>query len=212
MDTPPTAQSASDDPVLVAEKQALRGQLLQRRGQRTATERVAAQQANAAHLITALAGYPAVCAFLPLPSEPLAAALLDRLSDLGVRVLVPVVTGHQPLDWTDYSAARSAGLGVTAGPLGISQLDGPRLGPGQPADVPVMLVPALAIDRCGSRLGRGGGHYDRSLALIRTLTTTLPLLIGVIYDDELMAFVPRDALDVPVNRLVCPRSGVVDLG
>ena len=198
---------APADPVVTAEKRALRAQLLVRRGERISAERAAAAAANGAHLFEALAQVPAVCAYLPLASEPLTTALLDRLADQGQRVLVPVVTGTMPLDWVDYSAARRAGEVAVAGPLGIAELGGPRLGPAVAAEVPALLVPALAIDRNGYRLGRGGGHYDRTLALVHQLGGR-PTLIGVLFDDELLPFVPHDELDVLVTRHVTPSGGV----
>ena len=71
-----------------------------------------------------------------------------------------------------------------------------------------MLVPALAVDRAGFRLGRGGGHYDRTLALLATLTDLRPPLIAVIDDDEEVDEVPHDGWDVAIDLIVTPLGGV----
>lgn len=203
------------DPAVTAAKQDLRRLLLDRRRGRSAAQRQAAGAANAAHLWAALAGVDTLCAYLPLASEPLAPALLDGVAAAGVRVLVPLVTGASPLDWTDYSAARRAAGGAAPlrrpGPVGIDQLDAPLLGPDAVGLADVILVPALAVDAAGFRLGRGGGHYDRTLALLGALTPRTerrPVLIGVLYDDEVRPAVPHDHLDVPVTLLVTPGGGL----
>ncbi len=175
-------------------------------------DRQSAAEANARHLHGIVAGTVTVCAYLPLASEPLAPTLLDELTDAGVRVLVPVVTGAAPLDWTDYSAARRSADGGPLprrpGPVGIDQLDVPLLGPAAVAMADLVLVPALAVDPAGFRLGRGGGHYDRTLALHATLTDRRPPLIAVLHDVEVLPAVPHDELDVPMTLLVTPTGGV----
>ncbi len=60
----------------------------------------------------------------------------------------------------------------------------------------VWLVPGLAFDRSGMRLGRGGGHYDR---LLRNVTG---LRIAIAYDWQIVTELPRQAHDVPVSRVV----------
>ena len=79
------------------------------------------------------------------------------------------------------------------------------------ADADAILVPALAVDRDGHRLGRGGGHYDRTLAMLAGLHST-PALIALIYDDELLPAVPFDELDQLVTAFVTPGSGLSQLG
>jgi len=70
-----------------------------------------------------------------------------------------------------------------------------------------VLAPALAVSREGVRLGRGGGSYDRALARCRPETTVIALL----FDDEVLDFVPSDSWDVRVREAVTP-SGFVRLG
>jgi 5-formyltetrahydrofolate cyclo-ligase len=208
----PPAGAVPGKPDVTAAKQALRRRLIQQRRTATAENRARAGRANAEHLLTAAKGLSTVCAFLPLPSEPLDPALLDLLTDGGVTVLVPLVTGAAPLDWADWSAARHAhgrgDLPQAAGPAGIVELTAPALGPAVIAGADLVLIPALAVDRAGYRLGRGGGHYDRTLALLASLTGRRPPLVGVLYDGEVLDEVPHDVLDVPVTSIVTPRRGL----
>jgi 5-formyltetrahydrofolate cyclo-ligase len=61
-----------------------------------------------------------------------------------------------------------------------------------------VLVPALAVDDRGNRLGRGGGSYDRALARAAGLT------IAVLYDGERVAALPTEPHDIPVQAVVSP--------
>ena len=71
-----------------------------------------------------------------------------------------------------------------------------------------MLVPALAVDRHGTRVGRGAGFYDRSLPLCGPGTA----LMAVVRDDELLDTVPGEEHDVAMTHALTPRNGVVRLG
>jgi 5-formyltetrahydrofolate cyclo-ligase len=186
-------------------KRALRGPLQAARRARSQAERAAARCAIGIHLTAALQTSGCVAAFLPLPSEPLDRDLLNRLA-VRSRVLVPLVTGAWPLDWCALTDRTRAGR------LGIEEPDGPPLGPEAIADADAVLVPALAVGPHGHRLGRGGGHYDRTLALRSRLRDTgQDVLIALVYDDEFPVEVPHDDLDRPVTAVVTPSRGLVRL-
>lgn len=68
--------------------------------------------------------------------------------------------------------------------------------------IDVMLVPGLAFDRLGHRLGRGKGYYDRLLASMEGRVGRLPYLIGVCFDFQMLDSVPRDAHDYDVDEVV----------
>jgi 5-formyltetrahydrofolate cyclo-ligase len=72
----------------------------------------------------------------------------------------------------------------------------------------VVLAPALAVDRAGNRLGRGGGSYDRALARVGPLVP----LIALVYDAELLDRVPAEPHDVKVRAAVSPGAGVTMTG
>jgi len=200
-----------DNAAVTAAKSQLRERLIAARRARSDDERRAARVAITGHLLAGLGDLSCVAAYLPLPTEPLARELLDHLAAF-TRVMVPVVTGAAPLDWCSYPVP------VQRGALGIDDPVGDRLGPDAIGRADAILVPALAVDRRGHRLGRGGGHYDRSLDLQARLLDAAPgspsrrgLRIAVVYDDELLDSVPFDDLDQPVDATVTPMTGLRSL-
>jgi len=70
----------------------------------------------------------------------------------------------------------------------------------------VVLVPALAIDRAGFRLGQGGGYYDRLLADVPRHADGGPLLVAVVHDDELLDALPHEPHDRPVDAVLTPTA------
>jgi 5-formyltetrahydrofolate cyclo-ligase len=192
-------------------KWALRRRLVTARRAVPAAAREAEATALAAALAgtalggTALAGLPGtVCAYWPVGSEPGSPKLLDDLVRRGCRVLLPVAgAAAVALDWAEYTGAGS----LRAGPLGLREPSGPRLGRAAIATAVLVLVPALAVDRRGIRLGRGGGYYDRTLPLARTGTP----LVAIVRDDEVLASVPAQPHDVPVTAALTPGRGLIPL-
>lgn len=154
-----------------------------------------------------LPGVPGtVCAYWPVGSEPGSSALLDGLLHRGCRVLLPVVDEVDvpgPLNWAEYTGAGS----LRVGPFGLREPIGPRLGCTAIAEAALILVPALAVDHRGVRLGRGGGHYDRTLPLAKADTP----LIAVVRDDEVLPWLPFEPHDVLVSAALTPGSGLVAL-
>lgn len=192
---------------VAAAKALLRQPLIAARRARTEAQRAAARDAVAARLTAKLSGAAAVAGYLPLPTEPFTARVLDALVAAGTRVLVPVVTGAAPLDWCAYPAP------LRTGAFGIEEPVGERLGAAAIREVDAVLVPALAVGADGHRLGRGGGHYDRTLALLAALRPAgLPERIAVVFDGEVLDSVPFDALDQRVSAVVTPGDGPRQLG
>ncbi|MGH4007315.1 MAG: 5-formyltetrahydrofolate cyclo-ligase [Pseudonocardiaceae bacterium] len=155
-----------------------------------------------------LPGLPGtVCAYWPVGTEPGSPALLDGLVRRGCRLLLPVVGSRAgpaaPLDWAEYSGAGS----LRAGPLGLYEPAGPRLGCAAIATAVLVLVPALAVDQHGVRLGRGGGHYDRTLPLAAPGTP----LVAIVRDNEVIVSLPVQPHDVPVTAALTPGRGLVPL-
>lgn len=193
--------SADDAAAAAAEKRALRARLLTARAARTAAERVAAGAALAA--VAPGLGSPALAAgFLAVGSEPPTEPLLAALAGLGARLIVPVLRDGGELDWAPYRPGDAARPGLrgtlqpATDPLGIEAVCAADL----------LLVPALAVDRRGRRLGRGGGSYDRTLARLHAgPTRTAPALTcAVVYDDEVLDALPTEAHDQPVEAVLTP--------
>ena len=183
-------------------KRGWRARLLAARAQLSADELDAAAGAVHRHVLERLAGTPLIAAYVPVGREPGSLRMLDALRDGGTEVLLPVVVAGG-LDWARYEGA----AGLVAGPLGTRAPSGPGLGPGAPAAADAVLLPALAVDHGGVRLGRGGGYYDRAL-------TVVPYgrpLVAVVHDGELVARLPADPWDRSMTAVVSPAIGWTNL-
>ena len=183
-------------------KDELRARLLARRRDRPPGERAAAADAVASALLAGLEGVRTLAAFVPDPSEPGCGRLPDAYTGLGARVLLPVIpTQGRVLDWAVYTGD------LESGRFGLSHPVGPRLGPTAIGAADVVVVPALAVDSVGIRLGRGGGYYDRALVHARPDA----LLVTVVFDDERVDRLPREVHDRPVTAVVTPSGGWEEL-
>jgi 5-formyltetrahydrofolate cyclo-ligase len=178
-------------------KREWRARLLAARAQLPA-EAVAAAAAELTRLVAErLAGAARVAAYAPVGREPGSILLLDLLRSRGTEVLLPVVVADG-LAWGRYDGT------LVPGPLGTRSPGGPRVGLGA---VDAVLVPALAVDRQGVRLGRGGGYYDRALAAVGPGTP----LVALLHDGELVESLPADPWDRSVTAAVSAGVGWTEL-
>ncbi|MDP9820286.1 5-formyltetrahydrofolate cyclo-ligase [Nocardioides massiliensis] len=184
-----------------AAKTALRDQLLTARRRRPLAARLADATALRDQLLAApeLRVAPTVAAYVATPDEPGTGPLLDALHELGRRVLLPVLVGDGDLDWAAYAGPDA----LVARRFGLLEPTTPTLGPDAVATADVVVVPGLACDRRGNRLGRGGGSYDRALARVPRGTFTCVVL----HDEEILDAVPTEAHDRPVTAALTP-SGI----
>ncbi|MFD0408845.1 5-formyltetrahydrofolate cyclo-ligase [Kitasatospora sp. NPDC127116] len=188
------------------EKSGLRTRLLTQRRELAAEERAEAAGALAAHAGELAAAGATVAAYVSVGAEPGTRPLLDALRARGVRVLLPVLLADNDLDWAEYAGPDAL---APAG-RGLLEPVGPRLGPQAVTGAAVVLLPGLAVDRSGLRLGRGGGSYDRVLARLARAGAR-PVLAVLLYEHELLERVPAEPHDRPVDLAVLP-SGVRRLG
>ncbi|MFC4609006.1 5-formyltetrahydrofolate cyclo-ligase [Streptomyces maoxianensis] len=142
-----------------------------------------------------------VAAYVSVGREPGTRELLDALRARGVRVLLPVLLADNDLDWGVYEGAEHL---VRAG-RGLLEPDGARLGVGAVLDADAVLLPGLAVDTRGVRLGRGGGSYDRVLARLSGAGAD-PALVVLLYANEVVARVPSEPHDHPVDAVVTPET------
>ncbi|MEU2762265.1 MULTISPECIES: 5-formyltetrahydrofolate cyclo-ligase [unclassified Streptomyces] len=182
-------------------KGSLRRELLAARALLTKEDalRAAAVLAEAALRLPELADARTVAAYVSVGREPGTRALLEALRGRGVRVLLPVLLADNDLDWADYEGPAHL---LPAG-RGLLEPDGPRLGPGAVLTADAVLLPGLAVDGAGMRLGRGGGSYDRVLARLAAAGAH-PSLVVLLYEDEVVARVPAEPHDHPVDAVVTP--------
>jgi len=127
------------------------------------------------------------------------AALVRRLRPAG-RLLLPVLRPDLGLDWAPYRGPKSL---VAAG-RGMREPAGGRLGPAAIGAAGLVVVPAVAVDLRGMRLGRGGGSYDRALARVGAGT----LVVALLHDGELIDSVPTRDHDRPVHGAITPTGGL----
>ncbi|MEU8664977.1 5-formyltetrahydrofolate cyclo-ligase [Actinoplanes philippinensis] len=93
---------------------------------------------------------------------------------------------------------------LVAGPRGLREPGGPRLGVEAVCSVDLLLVPALAVGHDGTRMGRGGGSYDRVLA---RLPEPGPLTVALLHDGEDVVTVPAEPHDRRVHAVITPTGG-----
>ena len=194
---------------LSTEKQALRRAVRDRRARRTDEQRQQAETALAAAVLELEPVRAARCVavYASLPDEPGTGALRRGLRALGVRVLLPVVlegTEVPTLDWAlDTTELQPTGV------LKLPEPTGERLGPDAITQADVLLIPAMAVDTTGLRLGRGRGYYDAALA---RLERPVPVL-ALVYDDELLdarsSPVPAEPHDRRVDGVLTPGRKLV---
>jgi 5-formyltetrahydrofolate cyclo-ligase len=181
-----------------AAKSALRDRVLARRLQRSAAERSAATASATTALLQGLAGVRAIAAYAPDETEIGHGRLPAAFTQLGARILLPVVpSGNGELRWAVDTGR------LAPGRFGLLEPVGPRLGPTAIGTADVVVTPALAVARDGARLGRGGGYYDRALRHARPDA----VLVAVVFDDELLDELPVEAHDQRVTAVVTPSGG-----
>jgi 5-formyltetrahydrofolate cyclo-ligase len=141
-----------------------------------------------------------IAAYYSVGTEPDTRGLIFALWKRGSYVVLPVLLPDGDLDWASYEGPES----LAPGPRGVLQPVEPVRGVGTVARADVVLVPALAVDVHGRRLGRGGGSYDRALARVGPQVPTIALL----YDSELLPSVPAEEHDQSVRAVARPEQGI----
>lgn len=159
------------------------------------------------HLELAVSSGSTVCAYVPVGSEPGSVAMLDALLSRARRVLLPVARADGddvplPLLWGEYRPG-----GLVRGRWGLLEPPAPWLPESALAEAGQVLVPALAVDHQGARLGRGRGFYDRSLAG----RDPQAQLIAVVRDREFVDELPTEPHDVRMTHVLTPQRGICAL-
>lgn len=184
------------------EKVRLRQHCLERRRAMPAARRAAESAAAAERLVAAMGDGPAgpIGLFASFAEEidtsPLAALLAAR----GQALCLPRQDGRErPLAFHRWRP----GEPLAAGPFRV-----PEPSPEQPLVTPrVLVVPLLAFDRHGARLGYGAGYYDRTLAALRAPGPVQA--IGLAFDTQEVDRVPVSAHDEPLDLVITPTRVVV---
>lgn len=180
------------------DKAALRRRVRDRRGARSPQERDEVAEQIAARAIAFLPGESRdVTCYVSTPGEPGTGPLISSLLQRRHRVWLPRIEGDE-LTWVLVESDST----YAPGPLGIRQPTGSGVTSLDFADV--VLMPALAVDPAGRRLGQGGGYFDRALAVTATLADGGPVLVALVHDDEVVDEVPTEPHDRLVDAIVTP--------
>jgi 5-formyltetrahydrofolate cyclo-ligase len=190
---------------LASRKAELRAQVLAARRTMPADRRVVAGRLlrDAVLELPELQMAGTVAAYVSVGTEPDTRGLIFALWKRGSYVLLPVLRPDRDLDWASYEGPDS----LSAGPRGLLEPTEPRRGVTAVTSADLVIVPALAVDRAGQRLGRGGGSYDRALARVGQGILTVALL----YAGELVSRVPAGPHDQPVRAVAVAGEGITRL-
>jgi len=192
------AGRAGDAADLVAAKASLRSAARAARRAVTPEARELAAKAVSTRVLELLGGlapHATVLAYRAIDEELDPAGTVAALRARGLRIALPRVNANGELDVCEASDSCE----YVAGYFGILEpAEGTPLV--APDEVDAALVPGVAFDRSGFRLGYGKGFYDRLLPLLRPGCLTL----GLAFDEQLVAHVPHDDRDAPVDAVVTP--------
>ena len=148
-----------------------------------------------------LAGYRGVplAGYMPIRTEISPLAAMEEATAYGP-VGVPVIIGAgQPLEFSRWEP----GCGLRAGPFGAQVPEVDNF-----FEPEIVIVPLVAFDRSGGRLGYGGGFYDRTLERLRGKRPTLA--IGFAYGAQEAENLPLEPTDQPLDMVVT-EGGVIAL-
>jgi 5-formyltetrahydrofolate cyclo-ligase len=170
----------------------------ERRDRSDAERRMAAEGLRDVFLeLTQLRGAPLVGVYVSRRGEPGTRPLRRALADRGVCVVLPVITRSGELRWLPDAMGAPDRLEECG-------LTWPAVRTATTARLDVVLVPALAVDTRGRRLGRGRDGYDRMLSRLGQGA----LVLGAVHDSEVydaaVEPVPEESHDIPVDAVITP--------
>src|ERR1700739_2826260 len=175
-------------------KAELRRDALARRDALPAEERRAPREAIAARAFPLpVAPGAVVSGFMPMQSEINPLPLMQKLAGAGARLALPRIVGRgHPLSMRAWAF----GAPLTRGQWGIAE---------PPADAPevdpdILLVPLLAFDRAGYRIGFGAGYYDMTITALRGRKTIVA--VGIAFAAQEVPAVPRTERDARLHLLL----------
>lgn len=178
-------------------KAALRRERIAARDALPAAQRDAASAAIRTHLQHHLVDVEQLAAFSPIRNEVDLRPLLEQQLQRGGAVAFPRVTGD-----TLVFATVEAIADLRPGKFGVAEPSGNAIDLGS---LDVVLVPGVAFDRDGRRIGFGGGYYDRALAEI-SRRNPHAIFIGVAFELQIVDDIEAQAWDIPMHRLVTERA------
>jgi 5-formyltetrahydrofolate cyclo-ligase len=186
----------------VSAKSDLRREMIARRDALPPDTRSAAAEAIAARPFPLVVAAGAIVSgFMPMKNEINPLPLMKKLADAGAQLALPV-TGRrgQPLVMRSWAWGEPLASGVWG--IREPKPEAPQVDPD------ILLVPLLAFDREGRRLGYGGGYYDLTLAQLRSRKAVIAA--GLAYAIQEIAAVPTTPRDAVLDLVLTERE-VIDL-
>jgi 5-formyltetrahydrofolate cyclo-ligase len=188
----------------VTAKRALRAEFRERRRIRPRHERELAESRLTEQLISLTQALTPdrISCYLSTVDEPPTRAFLLWADGQGIETLVPISRDDGLLDWALFTPETPADERRDAAGMPVPGSE--ALCPLAINEVGLILVPAAAVDRTGVRMGWGRGYFDKTLGSMERR----PPVFAVVFDDEIVDELPREAHDEPVDGAVTP-SGVI---
>ena len=200
-------------------KEDLRREIRRRKQQYTPSQLEELSEPIIARLRPLLVDARVILAYYSLPDEVNTHQLIDDLVAEGKTVLLPKVLDTTTMELRLYTGPHD----LAPGPFGIMEPSGSQYSPSsfllppssKTSSIDVALIPGVAFDALGHRLGRGRGYYDRFLRTMGTVPSVSsaanyrgtvpsvrPCLLGLCFDFQKVPSVPVDPTDIPVDQVI----------
>lgn len=185
----------------------LRANIRRERLQRSDRRRTEAALAFRDHVLELAPVRAARCVsvYASRPHEPGTAPLIEALHQRGVQVLIPLLGDGLQRGWGIYRGTDDL---TERAPGRPPEPSGDFLPSATLSEADVVVVPALAVDTAGTRLGQGGGWYDRALLEARAGVPIVALVFGGEVHHASHGPLPRESHDIGVDLIITPEGPV----
>jgi 5-formyltetrahydrofolate cyclo-ligase len=173
------------------QKRELRAELKSRRSSREYDPEVASALCVQMAELCLSNGATSIACYLAFGDEPDTELFIDWAIENEIEVLIPFSNQDGSLSWVRFEGETAPGIFGFAEPVGT---------PGSLSSADLIFIPALAVDSRGQRLGKGKGYYDRALGALEEVAP----VVAVVFDEEVIAEVPTEDHDHPVDAAVTP--------
>lgn len=129
-----------------------------------------------------------IACYLPFGNEPDTELFIDWAIENQIEVLIPVSQSDGTLKWVEFNGETHTGIFGFAEPTGKSV---------EPRNVDIAIIPALAVDKSGNRIGKGKGYYDRALKTFKPM----PSVVAVVHRHEFVDSLEPEEHDHPVDAV-----------
>jgi 5-formyltetrahydrofolate cyclo-ligase len=138
-----------------------------------------------------------IAAYCPANGEISPMTALSRWQRQGKRIYLPQMLAQRQMLFKPFTSNTP----LVKNTVKIEEPQGRKFI--TPRNIDVVLLPLVAFDAQGNRLGMGGGYYDRAFAFLQQQTwRKKPLLIGLAHDFQQVEHIPKQAWDVPLSMIV----------